>query len=376
MSRAHRRANSEGSIYRRQSDGRWVGTISLERGRRKSFYGQSREAVHGKLTAALGSRQNGQPIPAENLSVARFLAIWLESVSHSVRPKTFEAYELNVRRVIPYIGALKVARISPANVQDCYNSLLRRGLSRRSVEQAHAVLHRACRQALLWGHISRNPTEAVNVPRPGRREVRALTEEQINTLFAATTDDGCHSLWVLLITTGMRIGEALGLKWTDLDLSGGRVRIQRALQRQRGRGLQFVEPKSGHSVRTVHLAAHAVQTLSDHRRRQLEQRMRAGPNWIDFELVFCGSAGTPIDPPVISKELHEALARAGLPRVRVHDLRHSCASYLLAKGTSPKVVQELLGHSTVTLTLNTYSHTLPTLHAEAARHMDDLFRAV
>jgi integrase len=300
-----RRGSGEGSVYRR-GDGRWCATVSLERGRRKSFYGRTRADVVERLTSALAKHQAGQHIPAERLTVEDFLAIWLDSVSHSVRPKTVEAYELNVRRVVPHIGKLKIARLAPANVQACYNALLARGLSRRSVEQAHAVLHRGLRQAVLWGHASRNPTEAVNVPRPGRREIRALTEEQINTLFAATADDDFHSLWVLLITAGLRIGEALGLKWSDLDLTGGRVRIQRALQRQKGRGLVLVEPKSAHSVRTVHLASHAVQTLSDHRRRQLEQRMREGPMWIDFGLVFCRENGAPIDPAVISKELHDA----------------------------------------------------------------------
>jgi integrase len=158
-----------------------------------------------------------------------------------------------------------------------------------------------------------------------------------------------------------------------VDLGGGRIVVQRALQRQRGNGLVFVEPKSTHSRRTVYLSSVAIAALREPHRQQTAERLAAGPAWQDFGLVFATSTGTPIDPPWVSHQLGRAIARASVPRVRVHDLQHTAATLLLARGVHPKVVQEMLGHSTISITLDTYSHTTPALHAEAATHMDALF---
>ena len=368
-----KRGNAEGTVFMRR-DGRWVATISLGGGRRKSFYGETRQVVATKLTSALKARADGLPVVAERQSVESFLAAWLDTAKQSIRPRTYEAYELNVGRVSPYLGRVKLARLTPAQIQACYGALLESGLSRRSVEQAHAVLHRALRVAVMWGMIGRNPTDAVAVPRPEHKEMRTLTHEEVQRLFATTSEDRLHPLWVLLTTTGVRIGEALGLRWSDVDADGGRVNIQRALQRQRGRGLVFVEPKSAAARRVVHLARHTMDTLSLHRRRQLQERLVAGSAWREGDLVFCCEDGRPLENSTVRGVLRRALQRAELPMVRIHDLRHTAASLLLAGGVHPRVVQELLGHSTITLTLQTYSHTTPALHQEAANQMDRLFR--
>jgi len=371
-----KRGNGEGSIYQRRSDGRWVGSISLGNGKRKPIYGKTRQDVAKKLTTALKVRQDGLPIVGERQTVSSFLSTWLDTVESAVRVRTFEAYDLNVRRVLPYVGHIRLARLGPEHVQSCYNELLKLGLSRRSVEQAHAVIHAALRQAMKWGLIHRNPTDAVNVPRPVRKEMKVLTTEQVKHLFEATSEDREHALWVVLVTTGLRIGEALGLKWDDIDLEAGQLAVRRALQRQRGGKIEFVEPKTAKSRRVVHLRPGTITALSDHRRCQLEDRLALGSAWHDRDLVFCREDGRVYDPASMTRRLRKALARAGLPRVRVHDLRHTCATHLLTKGEHPRVVQDLLGHSTVSLTLDTYSHVSPALHRQATQHMDDFFEPI
>lgn len=367
-----RRGNGEGTIFRR-SDGRWCATISLP-GRRKSFYGATRAEVATKLVAAQKQHQDGLGFPSERQTVAQYLSHWLETaVKPSVRPRTFEAYDLNVRRLVPHIGAAKLTGLTPARIQSAYTALLKAGLSRRSVEQTHTVLHGALAQAFRWGLLVANPTDRVTVPRPEHREMQTLDAQQVNRLFEASREqDRLHALWVVAATAGLRLGEASGLKWADLDLEGGRVVIRRALQRQRGAGLVLVDTKSASSRRTVHLSQTAIQALREHRLRQVQERLAAGPLWQDGGLVFSNLSGGPLDPSRVNEAFKRALTTAGLPDVRLHDLRHSAASLLLADGVPTKVIQELLGHSSPVLTLRTYSHTSPGLHEEAALVMDRL----
>jgi integrase len=219
----------------------------------------------------------------------------------------------------------------------------------------------------------RNPTEAVTVPRPVHREMHTLSEEEVGRLFEATRGHHLHALWVLLATTGLRLGEARGLLWSDIDFTNGRLVVNRALQRQTGSGYVFVEPKTARSRRTVYLAPGTISALMEHRRRQVADQLAAGPEWSNMGLVFTTAIGRPADGPWATKWFHRALDHAGLPRFRIHDLRHTAATQLLRRGVHPKVVQELLGHSTISLTLDTYSHVAPALHAEVATHMEALF---
>jgi integrase len=369
-----RRGNGEGTIYRR-SDGRWGATITLGDGGRKTLYGKNRREVQDLLKEVLRQRENGLLVASAEQLTGDYLARWLEdSVRDSVRPKTFESYELNVRRLQPLIGSVKLGSLSPAHVQGAYAALLRRGLSARSVHHAHAVLHRALKQAVLWNLIPRNPTEAASRPRPVRTEMKTLNEREVRQLFESSEEERFHALWVVLATTGIRLGEALGLKWDDADLSSGRLTVRRCLQRQRGKGLVFVEPKTSRSRRTIHLAPGAISALTRHKRVvQAQERLRAGEVWQEHGLVFATEIGRPLEGSHVNQRFHRALMGAGLPDLRVHDLRHTAATLLLTRGVHPKIVQEMLGHSTITLTLDTYSHVAPALHAEAALQMETLF---
>jgi integrase len=364
-----RRANGQGTIYHR-SDGRWEAVINPF-GSKRSIYGRTKQEVASKLNAALNKQEAGLPPADSSQTMAQFLTNWLQSVEASVRPTTYRAYDLNVRRVLPHFGTRRLKSLTPQLIESTYSQLLAGGLSRRSVEQGHAVLHRALRQAVQWGLLGRNPTDAVNVPRPEKREMKTLTQDQVTVLLESTKSDRLFALWVLLVTTGVRVGEALGLKWEDVDLDAARARIQRSMQRQSGGGLVFVEPKTARSRRTISLPHIAVTALQEHRGIQLGERVRA-ESWIDQDLVFCRPDGRGIESSTVPYHFHRALQRAELPRVRVHDLRHTAATLLLSGGVHPKVVQDMLGHSTVMLTLDTYSHVSPNMHAEAAAKMDTL----
>ena len=367
-----KRANGEGSITKRK-DGRYEARISLSDGRRQSIYGRTRQDVARKLTLALRNQHQGLQPTDSSQTTGEFLKSWLESTKASLRPRTYEAYDLNVRRLLPLIGDRKLKNLTPQVIERAYGSLLDKGLSKRSVQQAHAVLHRALQKAMHWDLLGKNPASFVSAPRPERREMKTLNQEQVRCLFESTQAERLHALWVVLATTGMRLGEALGLRWDDVDLDARTLQVNRALQRQAGKGVVLAEPKTPRSRRQIHLATTVVSVLKDLRRAQIEDQMKAEPDWPNTNLIFTSAKGRPVEPSYVSLCFRRALRNAGLPRMRVHDLRHTAASLLLAKGRHPKVVQELLGHSTIALTMDTYSHVSPALHAQVAEDMEALF---
>ncbi|HXH23288.1 MAG TPA: site-specific integrase [Dehalococcoidia bacterium] len=369
---AKRRANGEGTIFQRK-DGRWMAMISLPNGERRQFINRDRSIVAAQLTEALHDQLKGIPIATSSHTVSQYLAQWLDHTGASVRPRTHEAYALNVRRLEPLLGRTKLAALTPQMIDAAYQQLLGEGLSKRSVEQCHTVLHGALEKALKWGLVGRNACDAVTPPRPERSEMKTLSEEQVRRLFEASADDRLHALWVLLATTGLRLGEAIGLRWQDIDFALQTLTVRRALQRQRGAGLVFVEPKTRRSRRTIALPNGTIAAIQAHRKRQLEERLQVGAAWRDQDLVFCRWDGGPLEPSGLAQRFDRLLRQAGLPDIRVHDLRHTAASLHLMKGTHPKLVQEMLGHSTITLTLDTYSHVTPGMHADAARKMESLF---
>jgi integrase len=305
--------------------------------------------------------------------VETFLHFWLyDAIAQSVRPTTWEHYELCVRRMAPYIGKLKLGKVGPAEIRAMWTRLQERGLASRTIRHCRSVLHNAFELAVEWRYISRNPVDAALAPRVKRVEMRTLSATQVHRLFETTRGDRWHALWVVLVTSGLRLGEATALRWSDLDLQKGQAVIQRSVQRQRDRGMVFVEPKSLSSLRTVQLPPAAVAALQAYRPWLLERRLAAGEGWQDLDLVFPALTGGPVDPARVNTAFHAALHKADLPRLRPHDLRHTAATLLLEQGIHPKIVQDLLGHSSIALTLGTYSHVTPRMHQEASRAMQDI----
>lgn len=384
-----KRGAGEGSIFKKQVrrasgkvDTYWVGELLTGRdaaGRRKVFrvYGKSRREVAEKLAKAQLDKGAGVLAEPSRETVGEFLSRWLQdSVKHSVRPRTFESYSLNVRRhLAPEIGHLALRKLTPGHVQRFYRKKLEEGLSPRTVQYLHAILHRALEQALRWGLAPRNVADAVDAPKPARREMQALTPEQADRFLEATRTDRLHALFALAVGCGLRQSELLGLAWSDVDLEAGRIQVQRQLQYLRRVGPVLSEPKSARGRRSIALPAFVVEALRQHRKQQLGERLALGPAWQnEWNLVFVTQVGTPIEATNLVRHFKGLLRRAGLPEIRFHDLRHSCASLLLAAGEHPKVVQELLGHSNISLTLDSYSHVLPTLQKQAAAKMDALLK--
>ncbi|MBX6765537.1 MAG: site-specific integrase, partial [Rubrobacteraceae bacterium] len=286
-----------------------------------------------------------------------------------VRECTYRRYESIVRvNLVPDIGRIKLKSLTPAHVRAFYREKLDGGLSPQTVLHIHRVLSRALKQAVDDGLIPRNPTGSVKPPRPRRDEIRPLSADQARRFLDTVSGERLEALYVLAVTTGMRQGELLGLKWEDIDLDAGTLSVRRTLSEVRG-GRKFEAPKSGKG-RRIRLSGRAITALRAHRKALLEERMQRAGLWQEQDLVFPSGVGTPMSGRNLYREFKTLLKRADLPDIRFHDLRHTCATLLLRQGVNPKFVQELLGHADISLTLNTYSHILPDMGDAAASAMD------
>lgn len=347
--------------------------MSIDGGRRKYFFGTTRREVAGKLSAARMAQEQGVLVTAPSQPVERFLDQWLkETVTNRVRPWTLKGYESVVRvHINPTLGKVRLDRLAPQQVQRLINQKLESGLSPKTVRIILGVLRSSLGQATRWGLVSRNVASLVDPPRIERSEIQPLSVEEARTLLAAAESDRLGALYSVALAMGLRQGEALGLRWQDVDLDRGSLKVAYQLQRINGEA-KLVEPKTKLSRRSLVLPGSIVIALREHRRRQLEERLLAGRRWVESGLVFTSTIGTPLDGANVTKSFQRLLARAGLPKRRFHDLRHSCATLLLVQNVAPRVVMEVLGHSQISLTMNTYSHVLPALMREAALKMDAL----
>ncbi|MBI2862918.1 MAG: site-specific integrase [Chloroflexi bacterium] len=344
-------------------------------GRRKVFYALTRSAVAAKLAAALEALQRGlDPTPEEQL-FGPFLERWLNDVAkHTVRLSTLESYSQQARlHIIPILGKFRLVKLSPQRLQAFCSQKLAEGLSLRTVQYLRAIIHRSLDQALRWGLIARNPADLVDPPRPRTQEIKPLTLEQTARLLETAKPGRFYALYVLAITTGLRQGELLGLKWADLDIATATLYVRQQLGRTKAEGLKLGEPKTAKGRRSVALPVVALNALREHRRAQLEERLLAGSEWKDSDLVFVNHFGGPLERQnILRRSFVPLLEKAGLPRIRFHDLRHSAATLLLSQGVSAKVIQERLGHSQISVTMDVYAYVLPNLQREAADKLDAL----
>ncbi len=360
-----------------RTDGRLCGVIRLPNGDRQFVYSHK-----GELADDFGDRfdrlrsgvREGQQIPPQRLTLRQFLDQWLEAVGPSSAPLSPVAYRQSINRLDPLIGGQKMKFLATMDIQRAYGVLLEK-LAPNTVQATHRMLHSALADAVKWQILPRNPATGAEVPQPPVQTMQVFTQEEVHHLLEATAPDRYHPLWALMVTTGLRLGEATGLLWEDVDLQGKRLTVQRTLQRQRTLGMVLKDrPKTSKSRRTVRLADNVVGLLHQLRIRQAEERLRLGPAWRGtHNLVFTNEAGGPIDSSRIQTHWKRTVRRAELQHIRLHDLRHTAATLALKWGIHPKKVQEMLGHSTIRTTLDLYSHVLPTMHEEAAQRMDGLF---
>jgi len=363
----------QGTVYRRP-DGRWCAIVSEGGGKRKYLYAATEREVRRKLNLRLRDQAGGLPPTDDRLTVAGFLTRWLEEVvKPSVRPLTYRSYERVCRvHLIRELGHLRLSKLAPADVQGLMARKLAEGLAPRHVAYIRVVLRVALGRAVKWGDLNRNVAALTDPPKTRRFEIAPLGADEARTFLAATATDRLHALYVLALTTGLREGELLGLTWADTDLQRRQARVRQQLQRVDGK-LALVEPKTSATRRMVMLTAMATEALTSHRERQLFERRAAGEGWTETGLMFTSKLGTPLEPRNAVRSFKAALRAAGLPNRRFHDLRHSCASLLLAEGVPLKVVAEILGHASIRLTADTYSHVVPALQADAAGRLDALF---
>jgi integrase len=370
-----RRGNGEGTITRRK-DGRWEARYyvqTMNGQKRKVLYGKIRAEARDKLTKALSDRIDGIVYDDENMTVGDYLDGWLKgSVYGSIRQSTYDRdTNLASNHIKPILGGLKLKKLNSAHVQSFYRDRLDAGLSASTVHKMHDILRRALAQAVKWHLVSQNVADAVKPPRPAPKEIRALSAEETRRMLETAVEDRLEALYVLAVHTGMRQGELLALRWQDVDMENAVVSVRRSLTRSGGK-VVFGEPKTKKSRRSIRLTPQAAEALRSHLERQLRDMDILGDRYQDQGLVFTTDTGGPINPSNLrQRSFAPLLQRAGLPHMRFHDLRHTCATLLLSRGVHPKFVQELLGHATIAITLDTYSHVIPSMGDATAKAMED-----
>lgn len=334
---------------------------------------RTRKEAEAALAEYLHDRATGSSLERSKLTVGELLARWLDDHARTrVRPSTYQSYRTQVRRhLIPALGAIKLTSLTPLQVERHYTAAIASGLSPRSVVYQHRLLREALQQAVRWRLVGRNVADAVTPPRGSRPEMHALSPEHVQKLLRAAEGDPQHALLYTAIYTGLRRSEIIGLRWDDVDLDRGTAAIRQTVQRLPGQGFVYGEPKTPKGRRQIALPPSAVEVLRRHRAEQIEHRLRLGPVWTDKGLVFTNPTGGPVDPSGLTRRFARLLKAADLPSVRFHDLRHTHASLMLRQGVHPKIVSERLGHATVGITLDTYSHVLPGLQEAAARQLDE-----
>jgi len=293
----------------------------------------------------------------------------------AIRVGTYNMYRIVIyKHIIPMLGHIQLQKLTPQQVQAFYTKKLDEGLSFKRVRGFHSVLHSALENAVKWNLVGRNVCDLVTPPVPRRHEIQPLTQEQAQRLLKVAQNHKLEALLTVAITTGMRRGELLGLHWQDIDLRTGSLQVKRTVNRIGKHGLVVSEPKTARSRRNIVLPAFVIDVLKQHRKRQQEIKKQAGDSWREMDIVFCSMVGGYIEPSNLQGWYKKLLKSAELPDVRFHDLRHSAATILLGMGVHPKVVQELLGHSSISMTMDIYSHVLPSMQQEAMGKMDDLFK--
>jgi len=374
-----RNANGESSIYR-DVRGRWHGQVSMglkDNGipDRRHVSGSKRADVVAKVRALEAKRDAGLAESAGKApTVQAWLDHWLDNIAASrVRPRTLESYRSTVRLYLgPLLGHQRLDRLQPEHLETAYRTMLSRDLSPATVLRAHRVLSRALKVAMQRGKVARNVATLVDPP-AARRSATALplTAEEARQVLAVASTVRNSARWTVALAVGLRQSEALGLRWSDLDLETGTLNVLRGLHRVAGQGLTYEEPKSDRSRRRLALPPQLVEGLKTHRKVQRKERREAGALWEDHGLVFAQVSGRPIDRKADWRAWRAVLKAAEVRTVRVHDARHTAATLLLSSGVHPRVVMELLGHSQMRTTTDIYSHVMPALAAEAALQMGD-----
>jgi integrase len=365
------RGRNEGSVFQLKTK-KWRAQI-YQSGKRISRNFTTKEDALVWLRTTQVNMDRGYNLLGGNITLEEYLASWLENRRISLRTQTAHAYErVILNHITPFLGKKKLRDLRLIEIENFYSMLVQNGLGPRTVRVVHNILHSSLAKAVRYGLIVFNPTQGASLPRYSHEEMNVLDTNQVAQFLVAAQASPYYALFHLAITTGMRIGELLGLKWIDVQWNAGVIHVQRQMQDVPGDGSVFLEPKTNAGRRTIKLGEGSLDVLRRHKKDQDFRKLVVGKPWRDMDLVFANSRGGPGVTSNIRREYKRVLDLAGLPRIRFHDLRHTTASLLLNNKVPVIVVSNMLGHSKPSVTLDIYAHVFHDMQGEAAVVMDRL----
>lgn len=372
---AKRRGNHEGSIYRRK-DGLWCAQISLQ-GKRLTKYAKTQAECRDWIREMYRKIGGGLTYEATRITLDQFVETWLSGKELSRRPKTVQQYRKVVQQhILPIMGSMRLLDIRTTHVKQLYMFKKEQGLGARTLQMIHATPYNVLKQAMREGILGHNPVEAVERPRVEQAEMKVLNEAQIQQFLIAANGSPFEAIYYLALVTGMREGELLGLKWSDLDWNKGVLFVQRQLQQIDGQGYVFMPPKTKAGRRQIKVGSATLKQLEAHQTRQALDRERAGERWQENDLIFPTTLGTPLDYKRVTSEFKRLLKRAGLPNLRFHDLRHTSLNALMEMGTPVNTVQRRGGHAKPSTTVDIYGHATARSQEEAAEKIEALITPI
>jgi integrase len=374
-----RSVHGGGSVYPRRSEGkeRWVAALNdPETGKRLVRYGKSQKEAYELLEQMKSERRQGTLVTGSRQTIGKYLQEWFENVQkQAVRPTTYLKQEpILTHDILPALGHIQLQKLTPQHIQKLYAQKLGEGWKPGSIRNIHKILHKALSNAVRWKLVPRNVCDLVSLPRQVRHRPQTLTKEQSVRLLQASRGHPLEPLVVLALTTGMRHGEIAALRWQDINFEARTLQVERTVTFISRHGYIEGEPKTEKSKRTIVLPRFVIRSLERCRLSQLETRLQAGSLWKNRDLVFGNAIGDYRNPATTTQSFHRLLARAGLPPMRIHDLRHSAATLLIIVMKMPaNLVQELLGHDDIETTLGLYTHPDPEMQRPMMEGLDDLF---
>ena len=374
MPRGKRRARGEGSVFQRK-DGRWVVQIELGDGKRKQFYVKGQKEGIKKLREAQNELEKGILATGPQQKLKDYMEDWIENVhKDKLRISTYVKYKKLIKYIVGDLGETWLQKLTPQRVQRFYTDMSKRGLSSKTINVTHGVLHAALDNAVLWNYVPRNVCDFVKPPRIVSREVVPLTLEQAQKLLDNVRKHRLEMLLTMAVVTGMRRGELLSLRWSNVNFEVNTVLVLHTVDYIPHYGYVETEPKTKAGRRAIKLPAFLIDMLKLHREEVLEQQRKQGDKWENRDLVFPDLKGGYFNPSYLLRVFKKLLVEVGTPHMHFHDLRHSAATILLSMGVNMKVIQELLGHSDISITLGLYSHLLPTMQQDMIDKWDDAFK--
>lgn len=369
----NKRGQRQGSVTQRPN-GKYMAQLPPnEMGRRPTKYFDTKTEANNWLNEQLYLINKGLINANTNITTQEYLEMWLRYWKNQAGEKALRQYTQIVKQhILPYLGKYKLVELKPIHINKLFEILSNEGKGTRTIQLVYVVFHIALNQAVKEDLLVRNPLDNVNRPKHTKKEIEPLRENEVTQFLISCRGHRLEALLKIAFTTGMRKGEILGLKWTDIDWEEKTIRVQRQLQRIPGQGLTLVHPKTSSSTRTIYIGEDTILALRKHSERQYAEQQLAGDKWQENGLVFPSRLGTPYDQGALDKEFKKLLQQANLREIRFHDIRHTTTSLLLKQGVPIKVVQVMLGHEDISTTLRTYSHVYPGMLEEAAKKMNDI----